>query len=138
MRPRVTTRPVVGWMMPATICSSVLLPQPLGPTRPRVSPFSTVKPISRSAQKSVCIGVSHAGEMVAIAISARTVGVDIEAASRRVEVEPLLRLLAPDEATAIGAHGEPTRTTEFLRAWTKKEAGLKASGAGIAGMRLED
>ena len=33
MRPRVTTRPVVGCRMPLTICSRVLLPQPLGPTR---------------------------------------------------------------------------------------------------------
>ena len=43
MRPRVTTRPVVGCRMPLTICSSVLLPQPLGPTSPSVSPFSTVE-----------------------------------------------------------------------------------------------
>ena len=56
MRPRVTTRPAVGCRIPLTICSSVLLPQPLGPTRPSVSPFSTWKPISRSAQKSVCRG----------------------------------------------------------------------------------
>src|SRR5439155_13574947 len=56
MRPRVTTPPVVGCRMPATICSSVLFPQPFGPTSPSVSPFSTVKSISRSAQKSVCRG----------------------------------------------------------------------------------
>ena len=31
MRPRVTTRPLVGCRMPATICSSVLLPEPFGP-----------------------------------------------------------------------------------------------------------
>jgi hypothetical protein len=40
--------------MPHTICSRVLLPHPLGPTRPSVSPFSSSNPISRSAQKSVC------------------------------------------------------------------------------------
>ena len=56
MRPRVTTRPVVGCRMPLTICKSVLLPQPFGPTSPSVSPFSTVNPISRSAQKSVWRG----------------------------------------------------------------------------------
>ncbi len=40
----------------ATICSSVLLPDPFGPTSASVSPFSTWKPISRSAQKSLWKG----------------------------------------------------------------------------------
>jgi hypothetical protein len=51
---RVTTRPRVGGKMPHTICSSVRLPQPFGPTNPSVSPFSSWKLISRSAQKSLC------------------------------------------------------------------------------------
>src|SRR5436305_1469064 len=56
MRPRVTTRPIVGCKIPLTICSRVLLPQPFGPTSPSVSPLSTVKLMSRSAQKSLWSG----------------------------------------------------------------------------------
>ena len=67
MRPRVTTRPVVGCRMPLTICSSVLLPQPFGPTRLSVSPFSTSKPMSLSAQKSVWRGCD-AGQELAQAV----------------------------------------------------------------------
>ena len=38
--------------MPATICSSVLLPEPFSPTMQKVSPRLTSKLTSRSAQKS--------------------------------------------------------------------------------------
>ena len=51
MRPPVTTRPRVGCMMPATIWSSVLLPDPFGPTSAKTSPGSTVRWTFLSAQK---------------------------------------------------------------------------------------
>ena len=51
--PDVTTRPLVGCKMPQISCRMVLLPQPFGPTMPSISPFSTEKLISRSAQKSL-------------------------------------------------------------------------------------
>ena len=44
--------------MPLTICRSVLLPHPLGPTRLRISPFSTEKETSLSAPE---IGVTRLG-----------------------------------------------------------------------------
>ena len=38
MRPRVCTRPLVGDTMPPMSLSSVLLPEPFGPSRPTVVP----------------------------------------------------------------------------------------------------
>ena len=53
-RPLRETQPVVGGRIPARIWRSVLLPEPLGPTMPRVSPGSTLTLMSRKAQKSWC------------------------------------------------------------------------------------
>ena len=48
-RPFTTTVPVVGFVMPATSFSIVLLPDPLRPMTPRVRPAGTVKVTSRTA-----------------------------------------------------------------------------------------
>ena len=52
MLPQVSTVPLVGFKMPETIFKSVLLPEPLSPTMPRESPFSSVNDMSRNAQNS--------------------------------------------------------------------------------------
>ena len=41
MRPCTVTVPVVGFVMPATSFSAVLLPDPLRPTTPEVRPAGT-------------------------------------------------------------------------------------------------
>src|SRR5439155_6655431 len=50
MRPRVVTTPSLGRRIPATILSSVVLPDPFGPMRPSVRPSGTSKEMLRSAQ----------------------------------------------------------------------------------------
>ena len=52
IRPRVSTDPLVGSRIPLTICNSVLLPLPFGPTTPSISPRSTLNATSRNAQNS--------------------------------------------------------------------------------------
>ncbi len=47
--PAASTRPEVGLMIPETMRSSVVLPEPLRPTRPTASPGSIVSETSRSA-----------------------------------------------------------------------------------------
>ena len=47
--PPTVTAPLVGFSRPAMIRSSVLLPQPLGPSNETNSPASTVKATSASA-----------------------------------------------------------------------------------------
>ena len=51
--PTTSTAPSLGWMIPARTWSSVLLPAPLGPMTARLSPWTTRKETSRSAQKWV-------------------------------------------------------------------------------------
>src|SRR6185436_19277897 len=48
--PLTRTRPVVGWSRPATIRSSVDLPQPDGPSRTRKSWSSTISDVGSSAR----------------------------------------------------------------------------------------
>ena len=55
MRPRRRIEPDVGRKMPATHFSSVDFPEPLCPSRPTVSPWSTCRSMSRKAQKSSCV-----------------------------------------------------------------------------------
>ncbi|GAA2920707.1 4'-phosphopantetheinyl transferase family protein [Streptomyces mexicanus] len=65
------------------------------------------------------------------------VGVDVEA-YRPMESEALAQLvLTPDEAGQVLALPEgPARTALFHRAWTRKEAVVKAVGLGLLGMPL--
>ena len=53
MIPLTLTLPSVGLSTPAITLSKVDLPAPLKPSTPTLSPFSTVKEISLSAQNSV-------------------------------------------------------------------------------------
>ena len=48
-RPSIQTRPVLGQIMPEMIFSSVVLPEPLGPSRVRNSPRRTSSVIGRNA-----------------------------------------------------------------------------------------
>ena len=57
MRPPTATRPDVGLMIPESRRSSVVLPEPLRPTRPTALPGSTVNDTSRSAHD---VGAAHA------------------------------------------------------------------------------
>ena len=50
--PAIEAEPVVGARMPSRIRSVVVLPAPLGPSRPKTSPASTVNETSRTAQTS--------------------------------------------------------------------------------------
>ena len=52
MRPRVVTDPSVGRRIPPMILSSVVFPEPFGPSRPSVLPSPTSSETSRSAQNS--------------------------------------------------------------------------------------
>ena len=47
--PSTCTVPIVGFVMPATSFSAVLLPDPFRPMTPNVAPFGTLKDTSVSA-----------------------------------------------------------------------------------------
>ena len=75
---------------------------------------------------------SHADGMLAVAVSSRPVGIDIEAADRRLVGPERLarRLFSPAELAAWMGDPQPG---PLLRRWTEVEAVLKGAGTGIAG-----
>jgi 4'-phosphopantetheinyl transferase len=81
------------------------------------------------------VSVSHAGNRVMVAVSARgPVGVDVEAPRVRALSRALLRrALTPGEEAYLRSLPENRQAPEFLRAWTAKEAILKATGQGLHG-----
>jgi 4'-phosphopantetheinyl transferase len=87
------------------------------------------------------VSVSHAGDRVAVAVRmGGAVGVDVEPPRRRPLSPALLRrALTEGERKYLLDLPEDRRSDEFLRAWTAKEAILKATGEGLHGgfRRLE-
>jgi 4'-phosphopantetheinyl transferase len=81
------------------------------------------------------VSVSHAGDRVMVAVSAcRPVGVDVEAPRARPLSRALLRrALTRREQAHLRSLPESRQAPEFLRAWTAKEAILKATGEGLHG-----
>jgi 4'-phosphopantetheinyl transferase len=81
------------------------------------------------------VSVSHAGDRVAVAVSTRgAVGIDVERPRARALSRALVRraLTAAEQEYILGASRD-RRRSEFLRAWTAKEAILKATGQGLHG-----
>ena len=78
--------------------------------------------------------VSHAGDVALIGLARDTrIGVDIERADRKVDVDRLARkVLAPEERTTLAALPLPERRLRFLQLWTCKEAMSKATADGLA------
>ena len=80
-------------------------------------------------QKDIFFSISHCKEAVAVVVSDREVGIDIESRNRRVSQELIERVMNEDEQRYITTHPEPA--TAFIELWTKKEALLKQLGTGI-------
>ncbi|MHB8665696.1 MAG: 4'-phosphopantetheinyl transferase family protein [Acidimicrobiales bacterium] len=78
---------------------------------------------------------SDAAGIVAVAVSSRPVGIDIEGRDRRIVSPDRLarRLFAPEALAEWGDAPASTRRERLLQAWTRTEAVLKATGAGLAG-----
>ncbi|MFD9941927.1 4'-phosphopantetheinyl transferase family protein [Nonomuraea sp. NPDC059023] len=78
--------------------------------------------------------LSHSGEwaLIAVAPEGRRVGVDVERISSDADIlELAARMYQPEEVERVRAAGAP----EFFRLWTAKEAYIKATGVGLAGLR---
>jgi phosphopantetheine--protein transferase-like protein len=89
------------------------------------------------SDSSVQFNLSTSGDEIAIAVAARPVGIDIE---RGRSVEGAIRLAErffhADEAVALRAVPADRREAWFLTCWARKEAVVKAHGAGLR--RLAD
>jgi 4'-phosphopantetheinyl transferase len=80
--------------------------------------------------------VAHSEGLGLIAItSGAPVGIDVETANDRMDIEQIARefFSASEIASILAASGDCRREL-FLRYWTRKEAVLKATGIGLAGL----
>lgn len=83
--------------------------------------------------------VAHSGDLVAVAVARRPIGVDVEQLGGRGRPpggeggpEALARhVLSPAEQAVLAAVPPSRRDREFLVAWTRKEAVTKATGDGL-------
>jgi 4'-phosphopantetheinyl transferase len=74
--------------------------------------------------------LTHSGDMVAIAVAGRPVGVDVErdAAGCVCSLAPALH---PADAAWVAGLGEPGRHEAIITCWVRAEAVLKCTGQGI-------
>ena len=74
----------------------------------------------------VCFNVSHSGDYLALAVSEKPIGVDIQE-ERNIKGGMYQKVVQPQEAGLIGED----RQNDFLRLWTLKESFVKAEGKGL-------
>ena len=85
------------------------------------------------AAGAIDFNLSHTGSLVVLALSAVRVGIDVEATDRtRDWLAIARRFFSAAEFAAIEACAEAQRQSAFFRIWVRKEAFVKALGAGIA------
>lgn len=82
----------------------------------------------------VQFNVSHSGARSVLAFSlGRDVGVDVERIRHNLDCDLLAeRYFSPAEQEALVALPLPERCSAFFRCWTRKEAYIKAHGAGLS------
>ncbi|MBU1109447.1 MAG: 4'-phosphopantetheinyl transferase superfamily protein [Candidatus Riflebacteria bacterium] len=79
--------------------------------------------------------VSHSSHMIVIAFAGNRLGVDIEHLERKVDLAAILRrFFSPTEQSSWAQYQQADTQRTFFRGWTRKEAVLKATGEGIAGL----
>jgi 4'-phosphopantetheinyl transferase len=78
--------------------------------------------------------VSHSGSMSAFALTAGCdIGIDLEQLRPLPDIEKIAaRFFCPEEAAEIASLPAGERERAFFTCWTRKEAFIKASGAGLS------
>ncbi|MFG2295492.1 4'-phosphopantetheinyl transferase family protein [Streptomyces sp. NPDC048603] len=75
--------------------------------------------------------LSHSEDTACLAFAGVPVGVDVEALPKPAAVHDVLHSLHPRETAELTALPEPDRPAALGRIWSRKEACLKATGAGL-------
>jgi len=92
------------------------------------------KPHGKVRAEGIELSVSHSGDWVGLAIGTAPVGLDVEQIDPKLDVDGVARMsLAPEELAELAGAADKPRA--FARYWTRKEALLKATGDGIAGLQ---
>jgi 4'-phosphopantetheinyl transferase len=100
----------------------------------RISPEQVAFTYSASDKPSVAgveFNVAHSGDVILIATHHHPIGVDVERIDRIVDVAALGRACFTARERALIGEGGATQEA-FFRLWTRKEAWLKAVGAGLS------
>lgn len=85
------------------------------------------KPYCKS-HREIYFSLSHSGDLIALAISDRDIGIDIEKI-RQAKENLVKRVCCENEISSVFSSENPDEA--FTEIWTKKEAYLKALGTGI-------
>lgn len=96
-------------------------------TKPRLTCESNGKPFFED-YPDFHFNISHSEDLIAVAVSKTSVGVDIETL-RDVNLDIAGRFFAKKETRFIKT------SRDFLYVWTRKEALLKKTGEGLKGIR---
>ena len=101
-----------------------------GPTgKPRLTDFN--------GGEAIQFNLTHSADLCLIAVAyGAAIGIDVEAVVPRDAVESLIAFLAAPEETPALQNADDLLPT-FYRLWTRKEAYVKATGAGLS-MRLAE
>jgi 4'-phosphopantetheinyl transferase len=92
------------------------------------------KPSALDAQdrRLAPFSLSSRDQLILIAFGTSPLGVDVEHATRDVEINGLARrFFHPDEAAEITARDGPAHVASFFHCWARKEAYVKAVGRGL-------
>jgi 4'-phosphopantetheinyl transferase len=86
------------------------------------------------ADKKLQFSISHTQDLVGVAVTeGAQIGIDLEAISPHLDlIELAERIFSPDDLAIFQAYSAREKVAAFYRAWTRKEAYLKARGEGIA------
>jgi 4'-phosphopantetheinyl transferase len=84
--------------------------------------------------RDVRFNISHSGAFILVALSTgRSVGIDVERISEDFEFEAIAaRFFSERERAYLAGMPQPERLNEFFRYWCRKEAYVKAQGAGLS------
>ena len=97
------------------------------------------KPELAGAWTGAQVSLSHSGGLAALALSRRSVGVDIQQLPAELDVTRMSdRFYPPQDARYVAAAAEPAaRVDRFIRLWTRKEACVKVAGGRLfPGLKL--
>jgi 4'-phosphopantetheinyl transferase len=92
------------------------------------------KPCLGGGGEGLHFNLSHAGDLMLLAVArGREVGVDVERLDANIDAESLARTaLSTGERAALMALPRRERAAALIRAWTRKEAVMKATGRGAS------
>jgi 4'-phosphopantetheinyl transferase len=90
--------------------------------------------VAASVPPPLQFNVSHSGQVVLIALArGRAIGIDVEQIRTNVAVDQIAaQFFSPNESKGLSLLAADSQCDAFFTVWTRKEAYLKAKGAGLS------